>query len=446
MGGRSTGPEEPAPVRGLGMWDAALLVTGSIIGAGIFFLSGTVAAHTVSRAAFLSVWILGGLVALAGALCNGELGGMFPRGGGEYVYLREAYGPVAGFLSGWTSFLIGFPGSVATQAYAFAAAVATLSGHHGRAFELGVALSTVAALTAVNTFGLRSGKWTQNILSGVKLVVIAALLGLGLTAAPNPAAAAEPFFAPGDHASDLAVALVPVMFAYLGWNAATYVAGEIRDPQRNLGRALVLGTLVSTALYVAINLVYLRALPLAEIRSTETVAASALEHFAGPRATIALTALVAIAILSSTQATVLTGPRIYRAMAEDNIFFPSLKRLHPTTRVPVAGLITQGAIACVLLVFGGFNTLLTMTTFAITLFATLTVAAVFVLRVRRPELPRAFRVRGYPVTPALFIAANAWLMWAVLAHGATEALAGLAIVAAGLPVYAWFRRRARTVV
>jgi APA family basic amino acid/polyamine antiporter len=264
---------------------------------------------------------------------------------------------------------------------------------------------------------------------------------LALVARPDEAAASTPLFVAGDRGRDIAVALVPVMFAYLGWNAATYVAGEIRDPQRSLGRALVLGTLVSTLVYLAINIVYVRSLPLTEMRTTQNVAAAALERLAGPRVTLALTALVAIAILSSLQATVLAGPRIYHAMAEDGLYFRPLGRLHAVTRVPVAGLAVQGLIACALLLSGKFEQLLTFTTFAIILFATLTVLGVFVLRARRPDLPRAFRVIGYPVTPALFVAANLWLMWNVLASGAKEAFVGLGIVAAGIPVYGWFCRR-----
>jgi APA family basic amino acid/polyamine antiporter len=198
---------------------------------------------------------------------------------------------------------------------------------------------------------------------------------------------------------------------------------------------------VSVVLYIAVNLVYLRALPLDEMRTTKAVAAASFERLAGRSANTVLTPLVAIAILSSLQATVIGGPRIYQSMAEDGVFFVGLRKLHERTRVPVGGLVVQAVIACILLLSGTFEQLLTFTTFAITLFATATVTAVFVLRVRRPHAERAFRVAGYPVTPAFFIAANAWLMWSVLAFGASEALAGLGIVALGVPVYAWFRSR-----
>jgi APA family basic amino acid/polyamine antiporter len=425
------------------MIDAAFVVAGSIIGAGIFFVGASVADSVQSKSAFLGLWVLGGLVALAGALSNGELGAMYPRGGGEYVYMRAAYGAPAGFLSGWTAFCIGMPGSIATLAYGFARNVAALVGAASHIFELVVALAAVVALTAVNALGLGPGKWTQNVLSGTKLVAFAALLVLGLVASPNARAEAVPFVrgVAQEQSARLAVGIVPIMFAYFGWNAATYLAGEIRDPQRNLGRALLLGTAVSVVLYIAVNLVYLRALPLDEMRTTKAVAAASFERLAGRSANSVLTPLVAIAILSSLQATVIGGPRIYRSMAEDGVFFVGLRKLHERTRVPVAGLVVQAAIACVLLLSGTFEQLLTFTTFAMTLFATATVAAVFVLRVRRPHAERAFRVAGYPVTPAFFIAANAWLMWSVLAFSAREALVGLGIVALGVPVYACFRSR-----
>jgi basic amino acid/polyamine antiporter, APA family len=428
-------------VRGLGMIDASFVVTGSIIGAGIFFVSGEVASHVQSMGMFLAVWVLGGLVALAGALSNGELGALFPRGGGEYVYLREAYGPSVGFLSGWTSFWIGFPGSIATLAYGFSRSVGALAGNNGVRFERTSALCAVVALTAINAFGLRAGKWTQNVLSAVKLVAFVALLALGLLAHPNPAATGAPLFASGEHAGEVAIALIPVMFAYLGWNAATYIAGEIRDPKKNLGRALALGTVVSTLIYVAINFVYARALTLGEMRASHTPAASALSRLLGPGITTGLTVLIAIAVLSSLQATIITGPRIYHAMAEDGLFPKPFARLSPGSRIPLTALLVQGGVACVLLLSGRFEQLLTFTTCAIIVFATLTVFAVFVLRLRRADAPREFRALGYPVAPAFFIAANAWLLWCVFAHGRKEALIGLAIVATGIPAYFFFKRR-----
>jgi len=433
-----------AATRGLGVVDASLIVVGSIVGAGIFFVSPSVARHVASPAAFLAVWLVGGGVALAGALSNGELGGMFPRSGGEYVYLREAYGPPLGFLSGWTSFLIVFPGSIATLAYGLGMTVAPVLGFGASAVAMKtVGVVAIVALTGVNAFGLRPGKWTQNVLSVTKLLAFAGLLGMGLLVRHGTRSGLVPFFAPGDRAPDMAIALVSVFFAYSGWNAATYVAGEMRDPRRSLGRALALGTALCIALYLAVNAAYLRALPIAALRdATDPARATAMTLLGGAAAAV-LSPLVAVCALSSMQASVLVGPRIYYAMAVDGLFFAPFGRLHRTTGVPLLALLMQGAISLVLLVTGSFDQVLKFTTFAMVAFATLTVGAVLVLRFRRPHEPRAFPVPGYPWVPVAFIAVNAFVLWSVLTAGVREALYGLGIVATGLPAYAAFRARSR---
>jgi basic amino acid/polyamine antiporter, APA family len=439
----SFGSSSLEPARGLGVFDASLIVVGSILGAGVFLVSGVVAGNVRSPAAFFGVWIMGGLIALAGALCNGELGGLFPRGGGEYVYLREAYGPSFGFLSGWTSFWIGFPGSIATLAWGFGHAMASLVGDRSGESALPIAIASVVLLTAVDALGLGPGRWTQNLLSGAKVLAFVVLFAIAILLPRQGPSHFAPFFGNDEQPSNLALALVPVFFAYSGWNAATYVAGEIRSPGKNLGRSLVLGTGLCVAIYVAVNVVYLRALSLPEMSAETDVARAAALRLSAPAATVVLSPLVAVAILSSLQATVTTGPRIYQAMARDGLFFASLGRIHPRSRVPVSALVVQVVVACVLLVSGTFERLLTFTTFAMLMFSTLTVGAVIVLRFRRRAEPRAFRTPGFPVVPIFFIAANTWVMWNVLAMGAREAIIGLGIVALGVPAYLWFRRTLR---
>ncbi|HEY1692669.1 MAG TPA: amino acid permease [Polyangiaceae bacterium] len=429
---------------GLGIADASLIVVGSIVGAGIFLVSGDVAKLVHSPAAFLATWLLGGAVALAGALSNGELGGLFPRSGGEYVYLREAYGPPLGFLSGWTSFWIAFPGSIASLAAGFGAAVAPLVGLGGIWGPKAIGASAIVLLTVVNALGLRPGSWTQNVLSLVKLVVFAALLALALLVHHDAPSGLTPFFAPGDRAGGIATALIPVLFAYSGWNAATYVAGEMRDPTRSLGRALALGTALCVALYLAVNAAYLRALPLQDLAVANEPARAALASLGGAPAVAVLGPLVAVCVLSSLQASVLVGPRIYQAMASDGLFFASLGRVSERTHVPVVSLVVQGVISIVLLMSGRFDELVRFTMSAIIAFSTLTVGAVVVLRLRRPDAPRAFRVPGYPWVPVLFVGVNVWMLWNVLTFGEAsprEALVGLAIVVTGVPVYLAFRAR-----
>jgi basic amino acid/polyamine antiporter, APA family len=428
---------------GLGVADASLIVVGSIVGAGIFLVSGNVAQLVHSPAAFLATWLLGGAVALAGALSNGELGGLFPRSGGEYVYLGEAYGPPLGFLSGWTSFWIAFPGSIASLAAGFGAALAPLSGLGVHGAKI-IGAGAIVLLTGINGLGLRPGKWTQNVLSIVKLVVFAALLALGVLVSHDNPTGLTPFFAPGDRPGGIATALIPVLFAYSGWNAATYVSGEIRDPKRSLGRALAAGTGLCVVLYLAVNVAYLRAMPLDILAESAEPARDALSLLGGRAATVLLTPLVAVCVLSSLQASVLVGPRIYQAMAADGLFFSRLGRTSWRTGVPVVSLVVQGIISVALLLSGRFDQLVRFTMSAIVAFSTLTVAAVVVLRIRRPDAPRAFRVPGYPWVPLLFVAVNVWMLWNVLTFGESsprEALAGLAIVATGVPAYAVFRAR-----
>jgi APA family basic amino acid/polyamine antiporter len=250
------------------------------------------------------------------------------------------------------------------------------------------------------------------------------------------------------------MALVPAMFAYSGWNAATYIAGEIRDPERSLGRSLAIGTLVCTALYVAVNLSYMRAMPLAELANTAAPAQVTALRLGGPRVAACLGPLVALCILSSLQATIQVGPHLYRSMSIDGVFFRWLGLTHATTQVPLAALAAQAVIAIVELVSNRFDQLITLVMVPLIAFSTLTVVGVFVLRARRPDAPRPFRVPAYPLVPFLFVAVNAWVLWSVLAHSAREAIAigswhvpstfiGAAIVATGIPVYFAFRAHAR---
>ncbi len=416
-----------------------MLVVGNVIGAGIFLVGGFVAKLVHTPAAFLGLWFAGGVFALSGALCNGELGAMFPRGGGEYVYLRNAYGPMFGFLSGWTSFWIGFPGSIATLAAGFGEGFGALTGTSVWG-QRTVSIAIVVALTVVNALGLRQGKLLQNVLSVVKVIAFAAALVAGAIWGVRQGGVSLAPHGP-EHASDLAMALIPIYFAYSGWNAACYVAGEMKNPGRDLGRALALGTLACVVLYLAVNAAFLVTMGLDGMRSSTNVGGEVAAQMFGRGAGVAVTVIIVIAVLSSLQATVIVGPRIYHAMAEDGLFPERLSRLHPKTRVPVEALALQGIVSCALLLTGGFDKLLTFTTFALVLFSIITVAAVPVLRVRAPDNERPFRTPGYPLTPLVYIAGNAWVLYVVVASGAREALVGLAIVLSGVPFYMYFRKK-----
>jgi basic amino acid/polyamine antiporter, APA family len=431
-------PDKPTvPLRILGVFDASMLVVGSVIGAGIFLVSGFVAGSVGSAGGFLGVWLLGGLFALCGALCNGELGAMFPRGGGEYVYLREAFGPALGFLSGWTSFWIGFPGSIATLAAGFGRGMTELLGL-SPSMENPIGLLAVVVLTVLNVFGLRPGKWVQNVLSVSKLLAFAAVLLLGLVWAKGNSSHFQPFFA-DESPKGLAVALIPIYFAYSGWNAATYVAGEMKDAKRDLGRALAIGTLMCTVLYLLVNAGFLNALGLPAMRGAQDIAGAAAAQIFGRAAGTVVTSLVVLAVLSSLQASIVVGPRIYHAMAEHDLFPQRLARLSEASRVPVNGIVLQGLLSALLLLSGKFETLLNFTTFALCLFSIICVLAVPVLRWRKPSLERPFSTPGYPLTPALFVLGNGWVLVNLLASGAKSAFIGLGIVLTGLPAYLLFR-------
>jgi APA family basic amino acid/polyamine antiporter len=421
---------------GLGVLDASLIVVGSIVGSGIFLVSGVVAQGAPSHVAFLSMWIVGGGVALAGALSNGELGGMFPRSGGEYVYLREAYGPQVGFLSGWTSFCVGFPGSIAALAAGLGATVAPMFGLGGSAAK-NIGLLAIVALTALNALGLSPAKWIQNVLSVTKLVAFCGLMALALLRQGAPSSAAGSL--PAADSGAVASALIAVFFAYSGWNAATYITGEMRDAQRTLGRALGLGTGVCIVLYILVNLVYLHAMSLPQLAASAQPARAAAMALGGTAAAAALSPLMAICVLSSMQASMFVGPRIVEAMAADGLFFASVGRVHANTRVPIVALLAQGIISALLLATGSFSELVTFTGLAIGAFSTLTVVAVLVLRRRRPDASRPFRVPGYPFVPLLFVAVNIWVLWSVLASGTKAAIGCLVIVVTGIPAYAAFR-------
>jgi APA family basic amino acid/polyamine antiporter len=431
----------PAPLRVLGVFDASMLVVGSVIGAGIFLVGGFVAESVSSPFGFLGVWLLGGLFALSGALCNGELGAMFPRGGGEYVYLREAFGGLFGFLSGWTSFWIGFPGSIATLAAGFGRGSAELLGLSS-SMENPIGLVAVVALTSLNVFGLRPGKWVQNVLSVSKLIAFAAVLLVGLAVGSSHGEHFHPFVE-SESPRGLAVALIPIYFAYSGWNAATYVAGEMKNPGRDLGRALAFGTAICTALYLLVNAAFVNALGLPAIRGAHDVAGAAARQIFGPGAGVIVTGLIVVAVLSSLQASILVGPRIYHAMAEDGLFPERVARLSPGSRVPADALLAQGFLSCALLVSGKFEALLNFTTFALCLFSIICVVAVPVLRVRRPDAERVFKTPGYPLTPALFVLGNGWVLVSLLSSGARSAFIGLGIVLTGVPAYFVFRRRTK---
>jgi APA family basic amino acid/polyamine antiporter len=451
----------PSLDRRLGPLDAAAIVVSNVIGGGIFFVPVIVAQMVPDARAFLLVWLVGGALAFAGAMAYAELAALRPRAGGEYVYLHEAYGPLAAFLTGWTSFIAGFSGAIAASAVAFAEYL----GHFLPAakdvtplltiplpvFPLVlspqslVALAVIAGLTVAHLRGLGPGSVLQNVLAGLKVSALAVFLVVGFTVGHGHAAqivAAGP--AGGFGAGSLFVALVPVMFTYSGWNAATYVAEEVRAPGRNVPLALALGTLTVVVIYLGLNALYLYALPvqaLANIQGTliDTVA----ERLFGFAIGDLIAAFTIISIAASVSAMVLAGPRVYFAMARDGLFAAPAGKIHPRFRAPTRAIIAQAIWSGILALSGTLPQLVSYTGSAIVLFSAIAVASIFVLRRRHPQAHRPFRAWGYPWAPGLFVAASALMLMNEVWRNPGPSAAGLAIIGAGIPLYLSMKSRSR---
>lgn len=461
----STERAEPVFLRRLGLLDTTSLVIGAVVGSGIYMTPGIIAAGLPSPGLLLAVWLAGGLITLCGALSFAELGAMYPEAGGQYIYLREAFGPGAAFLFGWAFFGFIMCGGLAALAVAFAeflgSFVPALSIDRillhldlaGRPFALSagqlVAAATVVLLTFVNSFGIRSGANVQNVLTVFRLGMVAALIGLGvLFGTKGGGANFHPLFAsgPGFPAilGPLGLALVAVFWTYDGWYSVNCTAGEIRDPERTIPRGLALGVLSVTAIYVLVNLVYLLALPYARIQGVTRIGELAVTALFGPSWASLFAALVTVSIFGCLDANLLFGPRVFYAMARDGHFFRAMGRLGRRSRVPIGALWGQAAWTGALCLSGTYQQLYEYMVFALLLFFAATGLAVFILRRRSPDLSRPYRTWGYPVVPAVFIVMCLAVFVSIVASQPFKAAAGAALLAAGVPVYlVWKARRVR---
>ena len=463
--GRPVVDDEPAPpaptlVRSLGAVDGALITIGASVGSGIFLTTGDIARLCPQPSLILGLWAAGGLFALAGALAYAELGAMFPRAGGQYQFLKEAYGPLWGFLFGWTSFLVIMTGGVAAIAVGFGEYLGAFVPSLGSGVELlslklpGVrwtvtgpqltAAVSVLALTAVNWLGVREGALVQNIATGLKFGALVVLVGIGL-AAPAPVAPAwgAPL-PPGSFVAALGLGLVAVLWTYDGWYVLTFSAGEMRRPERTLPRGLVLGVAAVAMLYLAINWVYLRTLDVPTLARTSRVGEAAAAALLGPGAARAVTLVILLSMFGCLAANVLCCARIYLPMAEDGLFFRRLARIHPGHRTPSASLLAQGVLAAAIALSGTYAELYTTVVFAGVLFHAATAAAVFVLRRTRPDAERPFRAWGYPWTTGAFLVVCLVVASVTLVQAPVRSVLGLGLIAAGLPAYAfWSRTRDR---
>jgi len=395
------------------------------------------------------------VLAITGALSYAELASRFPHAGGEYVYLREAFGPVAGFLSGWTSFIAGFSGAIAASAVGFGRYLTpiwpSVGGPPLARLAVGplaltispvtlVAVGLIVLFTAVAVAGLESSRRTNNALAVLLILGIAAFVVGGIVTLPGvPSAIAGPPLTPGG-ITGIAAALVPVMFTYSGWNAAAYVASEFDAPRRTVPRALTLGAAVVTVLYVALNVTYLRALSVGGIAATPTPGEATAAVILGAAHRNWLTPVVLLALASSVCAMVITGPRIYLQMARDGAMPRAFAAVREGDGFPVTSIVLQSIWSCVLVLTGTFDAIVTYTGFAVVLFAGAAVASLFVVRRRDAQPWLGYRVWGFPVTPAVFVIASALMLEATIAREPLPSLAGIALMAAGLPLYIWSKR------
>jgi len=429
--------------------DLAFIVVGTVIGSGIFVVPGAVLRQTGGDVGYaLLVWLLGGVLSLLGALTYGELGGMLPEAGGAYVYVRDAFGPLAAFLLGWTLFFVISSGSVATLAVAFAEYLRQFVPLDPTARTL-VAALMIAVVGAVNVRGTRHSANVQNWSTGIKVAAIlamsAVLLGSGHGLADLRAAA---FTAPLGPSllSGVGVAMIGVLWAYEGWANVAASAGEALEPQRSFPRGIVTGTATLVAIYLLANVAYVAALGPAAVAGTDRVAADAVRAALGPGAGRLIAAAVLVAMFSAANGLTLTNSRVYYAMASDGVFFRKLAEVHPRFGTPAFSVLVSSAWAIVLAATGSFEQLFTYVIFAAWVFYLLAGASVFVLRRRRPAAPRSFRVPGYPWTPLFFVASAAAIVINTIAARPGRSLLGLGILALGLPAYyAWRRANARTV-
>ncbi len=455
--------------RRLGPLDSSAIIVSNVIGGGIFVTPPLVAAMVPHPALFLSTWIAGGLLAFAGALSYAELAALRPRAGGEYVYLRAAYGRLAAFLTGWTSFVAGFSGAMAASAVVLASYVGRFvpaAGDNRALFTIPlpfvplivsrqalVALAAIGLMAWIHLRGIGPGRLVGNLLASLKVSALLLFIALGFTIGEGSAANLQPpAAAAGGLAAGWLFALIAVMFTYSGWNASAYVAEEIRNPGRNVPLSLALGTLAVIFIYVMLNALYLHVFPLAQLAAIEgSVIDVIADRLFSARAGNIMGVVSIVSIAASISAMTLAGPRVYYAMARDGLFFRSAARVHPRYHTPAVAIVAQAVWSGVLVLSGGAFALINYTGFAVVLFSGLAVAAVFVLRRREPAAERPFRAWGYPVTPAVFTMASIAILgnalWTDLAKPLVSDLpfgpsaAGLLVVAAGLPVYVLFRRR-----
>lgn len=439
-----------ALVRGLGLLEATTIVLGGIIGSGIFRAPSFVAQEVGSPGMSIVVWIVCGFIALFGALCYAELTSALPHTGGTYVYLKEAYkSPIIAFLHGWSYFWVIETCSIAAVAVVFATYVGsivnTVEGYTlGTWAQRGIAVGCIGLLTGINCIGVRVGGQVSNLFTFLKTAAIIVLIALGFVfASKGDAAHFTPLWGTsaggGFTLAMFGAAMPTALFAYEGWTFSSYVGGEIKNPRRNLPLSILIGICSVIVVYLLVIFIYMYILPFEQLQKSEWVAADTMRILVGPTGAL----LISVAVMCSSFGTVnimlLTCPRIYYAMAKDAMMFQGLTRVHSKFRTPATAIFWQGALASIFAVSGGYAEIITYTSFPNYLTLLLVIAGVMLLRKKRPDLPRTYKVWGYPVTPVIFIGILAVYLYTLVSQWKTlwKTLIGMAIIATGVPFY-WY--------
>ena len=435
---------KPTLARQLGLFDATMVVMGGIVGAGLFINPYVVARQVHTHAQILGAWIFGGIVALAGAFIWAELAATLPAVGGQYAYLREAYHPAVAFLYGWVLLLVIQTGGMAAVSITFARYFLELTGMHAPDWLAGSA--ALAVLTLINCLGVKSGSRTQSALMVMKIIAIATMVIGGLVLAGKHGGEAAGI---GGHWSptSFGAAMVPVLFAYGGWQTANFVAAEVKEPEKNLSRGLVLGVLGVVLLYTAVNWVCVRSLGASDLAATTTPATAVMRLALGQRGATFIAAAVAISTLGFLSQSILTAPRVYFAMADDGLFLRAVAWLDPRTRVPVVAILLQSIWTIVIALSGRYEQILNYVVSMDFLFFGLTATTIFVFRRRRArglaESVTGYRVPGHPLTTGLFVAICWWIVANTVYRFPGNSLVGFGLLLAGVPVYWVWRRRNR---
>jgi basic amino acid/polyamine antiporter, APA family len=451
-----TAPDEGL-VRAIGLWSATMIVVGAVIGSGIFMTTGGMVTHIPSASLLLLAWTVGGIIAVTGGLTYAEMGAMYPRSGGVYVFLREAYGALPAFLYGWASLLVIISGSMAAVAVGFAEylsyfvpAASTSNVLFSMPVPWGtfsisagqlVAAASLAVLGAVNYVGVRSGNMVNVVLTAAKVGGLVAIPVAALiygTAAPSYTPVVPPEIA--RPLASFGVAMIAVLWTYESWYYVTYAAGEIKNPRRNVPLALVIGVLILMAVYLAVNIAYLYTMSLGEMSGVTRIAEKAMTVLIGPAGATFIAATVVISTFGCNAAGLLGGSRVLFAMAVDGVFLPAASKVHPHYKTPHVAIVALTIWSMILCLSGTYEQLFTYVTFASILFSVAAGVAVFILRRTQPDTPRPYRAWGYPVVPLIFVLASVAFVFNTLVERPVEALAGLGLLAIGLPVY-WLSRK-----